>query len=247
MCYGASASPPTHDLHGEVASEEDLVLTSSDGTRFSAHLARPAKPNGIGIVILPDVRGLHAFYCALSRLFAEAGVEAIGIDYFGRSLGLVDGRAEDFDWRTLLQQAKREDVSVDTAAAIARLRELGTVERVFTVGFCFGGAMSWRQSADQPDLAGAIGFYGRPDPVREKIPHMEAPLLMLLASDDAATPPEESAKFDHELTAAGVEHHAVTYDGAPHSFFDRSYAEWADACTDSWKQIFNFMGIDAAA
>ena len=246
MCYGTSARPPAHDLHGDVASEEDLVLTSSDGTRFSAHLARPAKPNGNGIVILPDVRGLHAFYCGLSRLFAEAGVEALAIDYFGRSLGLVEGRSEDFDWRTLLQQADRQDVSTDTAAAVAHLRGLGTVERVFTVGFCFGGAMSWRQSADQPGIAGAIGFYGRPEPVREKVPTMKAPLLMLLAGNDAATPPEESAKFEQDLADAGVEHRAVTYEGAPHSFFDRSYAEWEDACRDSWKQIFNFMEITAA-
>jgi carboxymethylenebutenolidase len=247
MCYGPDAQPPRHPLNHDVASESDLVLTSADSTRFSARLARPANPNGAGIVILPDVRGLYSYYCALARLFAEAGVEAIAIDYFGRTAGLVDGRDEDFDWKSHIQQGKFEDVSADATAAIAHLRGLGTVERVFTVGFCYGGAMSWRQSADQPDLAGAIGFYGVPSRVREKVPAMNAPLLMLLAGADAATTPEDFAKFEEELTKAGVTHVAHTYPGAPHSFFDRSYDEWKEVCADSWTRILDFMEISAAA
>jgi carboxymethylenebutenolidase len=75
---------------------------------------------------------------------------------------------------------------------------------------------------------------------------MKAPLILLLAGADR-TPPEEFVTFQKELTDAGVEHRAVTYDGAPHSFFDRTYDEWADACQDSWRQIFQFMEIPSAA
>jgi len=49
------------------------------------------------------------------------------------------------------------------------------------------------------------------------------------------------AAFAAALTAAGVEHELVTYDGAPHSFFDRRYAEWKDACDDAWSKIFKFI------
>ena len=247
MCYGNAALPPEHGIAGGVASEADLVLTSADGTWFSAHLARPAKPSGIGMVVMPDVRGLHSFYCALTRSFAEAGVEAVAFDYFGRSAGLTDGRPEDFDYATHVKQVDFAKVAEDTTAAIQHLGTLGTVERVFTVGFCMGGAMSWRQSADQPGLAGAIGFYGVPGRARDRLPDMKAPLLMLLAGDDKATSSQEFEKFERELGAAGVDHRAITYPGAPHSFFDRTYAEHAAACADSWKQIFEFTGIPAAA
>ena len=43
-------------------------------------------------------------------------------------------------------------------------------------------------------------------------------------------------------TAAGVEHEVVTYDGAPHSFFDRSYEEHADASADAWARVLAFIG-----
>src|SRR5260370_39803499 len=55
---------------------QDLVLTSQDGTRFAAYLSRPEAPNGAGIVILPDVRGLFPFYKELAERFAVAGGEA---------------------------------------------------------------------------------------------------------------------------------------------------------------------------
>ena len=44
-----------------------------------------------------------------------------------------------------------------------------------------------------------------------------------------------------QLTDAGVEHETVVYEGAPHSFFDRSFAEWKDAGEDSWRRILGFV------
>lgn len=41
--------------------------------------------------------------------------------------------------------------------------------------------------------------------------------------------------------AAGVEHRLVTYPGAPHSFFDRKAAEFAEASRASWREITAFI------
>jgi carboxymethylenebutenolidase len=127
--------------------------------------------------------------------------------------------------------------------AYLRSKEGGAVKRVFTVGFCFGGAQSWRQSAAGHELAGAIGFYGIPSRVRDVIPRMRAPLLLLLAGDDRATPQEDFQKFDRELGNAGVQHRTVVYDGAPHSFFDRTYEQHREASADAWRQILSFVGV----
>jgi carboxymethylenebutenolidase len=124
--------------------------------------------------------------------------------------------------------------------AYLRSPEGGAVERVFTVGFCFGGAQSWRQSAVQPDLDGAIGFYGVPSRVRDVIGEMKAPLLLLVAGEDF-TPLAEFEQFDRELTEAKVPHTMVVYEGAPHSFFDRTFAEHREASTDAWEQMLRFM------
>lgn len=242
MCYSNSARPPLPPIMGGSTDDRDLILTSADGSRFGAYAARAAKPTGAGIVIIPDPRGLHPFYKDLARRFADAGVDAVAVDYLARTAGIGD-RPDDFDYRTHIGLSKPELIAADVAAGIAFLKspEGGAVRSVFTVGFCFGGAQSWRQSAAQPGLAGAIGFYGIPSRARDAIPKMKAPLLLLLAGADKAATPEDFEEFDRELTEAGVPHRKVIYAGAPHSFFDRAQAEYQDASADSWREMLAFI------
>ncbi len=195
------------------------------------------------MVILPDVRGLHPYYEDLAVRFAEAGFRTIAIDYFGRSAG-VGKRDDSFDWKGHFEKTTPEGVAEDVRAAIARLRahSAGRPFPVFTVGFCFGGANSWRQSGENQGLAGCIGFYGgRPlERAGAAIPRMEAPLLMLLAGDDKGTPPAEFEEFARLVRARGLDVESHTYPGAPHSYFDRSFAEHQEACQDSWNRVLEF-------
>jgi carboxymethylenebutenolidase len=97
----------------------------------------------------------------LALRFAERGIAAVAIDYFGRTAG-VRKRGDDFPFREHAEQTTVEGVQADIAAAVEYLRSLegGSVEVVFTVGFCLGGRMSWLAAAEGHRLAGAIGFYG---------------------------------------------------------------------------------------
>jgi carboxymethylenebutenolidase len=244
MCYSDDARPPDHGLGGAVGSSEDLVLTASDGNKFAARLARPEKPNGTGMVILPDIRGLHNFYKDMACRFAEAGIDALAIDYFGRTAGIGD-RGDDFDWQTHIPQTTAAGVAMDVAAGLDHLRSLGD-KRLFTMGFCFGGGNSWRQSADQPGLTGAIGFYGNPAASIEVLDDMKAPVLMLVAGADHR-PLTDFEEMERRLGEVGLPHQMVVYEGAPHSFFDRGQEFWADACADAWKQMLSFIKGPAAA
>ena len=137
-----------------------------------------------------------------------------------------------------MQQTQRETLAADVQAGVDHLRGLG-VERVLTLGFCFGGSASWVQSADTPGLAGCIGFYGGPQRVpAEAEAAMTAPLLMLAAGADAHIPvPDVQALADR----VPVDARLVVFDGAPHSFFDRTAPEHADACVRAWGEIRTFV------
>lgn len=241
MCYSDDALPPLPPIRGAAADHGDIELTAADGNQLGAYYARAANPTGAGIVILPDVRGLHDFYKELARQYAEAGIDAVAVDYFGRTAG-IGPRDEGFEFRPHVEQTTPAGVDADAAAGAAFLRseEGGAVRSVFTVGFCFGGSNSWRQSATGPDVAGAIGFYGVPGRIRDHIPQMTKPVLVLVAGDDH-TPQEEFHKFAQELTEAGVQHEMKIYDGAPHSFFDRTFAEHRAACEDAWRRMLEFI------
>lgn len=242
MCYSDDARPPAvPGATGSVSISQDLTLTAADGNAFMAYSARASAPSGTGIVILPDIRGLHQFYKDLADRCAEAGFDTVAFDYFGRTAGHGD-RDETFVWKPHIDATTPDGIAADVSACIDYITSEagGSVQRVFTIGFCFGGSGSWRQSAAQPGLAGAIGFYGQPGRARDVIDRMKAPLLLLAAGEDFIPVPEVE-QFDAELTAAGVPHTLVIYEGAPHSFFDRTFHEHAAACEDAWRQILAFI------
>jgi carboxymethylenebutenolidase len=242
MCHPNESRAPLPPQRGPVAECGELRLTAADGNRVLAYRARPERSSGRGVVILPDVRGLHAFYRDLTVLFAQAGFDAIAIDYFGRTAP-NDRRDDTFGWREQVERTTPEGVAADVRAAVEALRgaDGGSVRSVFTVGFCFGGANSWRQSAEGHGLAGCIGFYGgRPlTRVGPRIADVRAPILMLLAGNDS-TPASEFEEFARRVRERGVEVESHTYAGAPHSFFDRAFDAHREACADAWRRILNF-------
>lgn len=251
MCYSLTAEPPTAPISGGAAHGEELTLTSPDGTVFAAYAAHvdTATPAAAGIVILPDVRGLFRFYQDLALQFARAGIEAIAIDYFGRTAG-ASARGEDFDFWPHVQQTKPETVSMDAGTAAAHLRSLpgGATRSVFTVGFCFGGRNSYFQGFQAYKPAGVIGFYGQPGVGRDgsegptqRASEYQCPVLGFFGGADQGITPENIHDFDQALTAAGVQHQLITYPGAPHSFFDRHQAEYGDASHDAWHHILDFI------
>jgi carboxymethylenebutenolidase len=243
MCHTDESRAPEPPRKGPLGDHGALELTAPDGNRFRGYRAVPATAPAAGVVILPDVRGLHPYYQDLALRFAEAGFATIAIDYFGRTAGIGE-RDDSFDWKSHFQKTTPEGVAHDVRAAVEQLRADSKDPKfpVFTVGFCFGGANSWRQSGEGHGLAGCIGFYGgHPmDRAGAAIPTMTAPLLMLLAGADQATPPAEFEEFATKVRARGLDVEAHTYPGAPHSYFDRSFAEHREACQDSWKRILAF-------
>ncbi|HEX7216615.1 MAG TPA: dienelactone hydrolase family protein, partial [Methylomirabilota bacterium] len=97
--------PPILPISGGAAGSRDLTLTSGDGTKFMAHAARAAKPTGAGMVVIPDVRGLHPYYKELADRFAEIGVDAVALDFFARTAPSED-RSEKFDFMSQVPLTK---------------------------------------------------------------------------------------------------------------------------------------------
>jgi carboxymethylenebutenolidase len=243
MCFPFDAVPPEipagHRVIAGGAAGEALTLTSADGTRFSAYLARAEGP--VGVVVLPDVRGLFRFYEQLAERFADAGHSAIAFDYFGRTAGLGP-RGEDFDYPPHVQQTTPDTVAADVHATVECLKRAGATT-IVTVGFCFGGAQSFMQGARDHGLAGVVGFYG--SMVREgqrwtldRAPDITVPVLGLFAGDDKNITAEMVAEFGTRLR---VPHEIHTYPGAPHSFFDRRQEQYAAESEDAWNRVLNFV------
>ena len=255
MCFDVDSRPPILPIAGGALDSTELVLDAADGNRLRAFQARATEMSGAGIVILPDVRGVHPYYEELALRFAENGVDALAIDWFGRTAGLSP-RGDEFEHMPHVSQTTWAGVSADIRAGADHLlrHNEGRVTSLFTVGFRFGGRIAFLSSTLELGLSGVIGFYGIPvGPGRSDIPapidmvdDFTNPILGLFGGADAAIPAESIAAFEAALTKAGVEHRLVAYEGAPHSFFDRKAAEFAEASAKSWEEALTFIRAHTA-
>ncbi len=254
MCFATDARPPLPPIRGGALDARRVSLTSRDGTTVPAHAALADAPAGAGIVIIPDVRGLHPYYEELTLRFAEAGVHAVAVDLFGRTAE-SSSRGEGFEHEPHVMALTARGVMDDVAAAVAYLRspEGGAPERAYTTGFCLGGRISFLQAGAGLGLDGVIGLYGWPaGPHRTGLPsptdeaaRVACPVLAIYGGADHGIPPEVRNAFDHALDTAGADHRTVVYEGAPHSFFDRKATEFADASAGAWDEMLRFMKVIA--
>jgi carboxymethylenebutenolidase len=248
MCFDHDSRPPIAPIAGGALDAREVAVDAADGNRFAAYRARAAEPTVAGIVVLPDVRGLHAYYRDLALRFAEHGVDALAIDYFGRTAG-IGARGPGFDHQQHVAQLTADGMRADATAAAAHLRAEAGPASLFTIGFCMGGRLAFLSAGFGLGLAGVIGFYGWPTgasrngtPAPAEVAETFAsPVLGLFGGADEGIGQGAVATFETALEAAGVEHRVVVYPNAPHSFFDRKADQFAVTSAKAWDEVLAFV------
>ena len=255
MCFEIDSMPPVFEQPVTICGATSLILTSSDRASFSAFRAEPKRPSGIGVIVLPDMRGLHRFYEQLAIGLASQGHTALATDYYGRTAG-TQPRDDSFPFMQHIMRVNRKTLDEDMLTAVDYLRspEGNSCQTVLALGFCFGGRQAFFASAPRFGLAGVIGLYGAPSFYPNGAPgptqqaaDLAAPILALFGGADPGIPPSDVAAFEAALTENEVKHEIVTYPSAPHSFFDIKHKEYAEACSDAWKRILDFIQTQGAS
>ena len=249
MCTDHDSRPPIAPISGAAIDAGTEIIEGGNGAPLRVFTARPEQGTGAGIVILPDVRGLHPFFEELASRFAERGIAAVALDYFCRTAG-TDEQPEGFEYQPHLEQVSWDNLAGDIKAAVKHLRAQRPAPRsVFATGFCMGGRLSADATTIGLGLAGAIPFYGWPiGPHRTGSPapadvakQIECDLLLIYGGADQGINESVRNEFDAALDKAGKKHETVVYPGAPHSFFDRKAEEFAEASTDAWNRTLTFI------
>ena len=189
MCHDHDSRPPAPPRSGDVAERGVLTLTSADGTEFSAAYAAPAAEPGVGVRraarrprAAPVLRGARRAVRRDrgghrgDRLVRPDGGPLRRVGHPARGLRLAGAHPADVRGRRSTPTSRRPSATCAPARA--------TTCPVVTVGFCFGGSHSWRQSGGDLDLAGCAGFYGKPSVVGAAAERAHLPVVMLIAGAD---------------------------------------------------------------
>jgi carboxymethylenebutenolidase len=139
---------------------EFTTIMARDGHEFQAYLSPPpGKPRG-AIVVLQEIFGVNSHIRAVTDGFAKEGYTAIApalFDRIRRGIELGYSPAEVQEGRGYVQQLKLDETLKDLNAAVAVVKHSG---RVGTVGYCWGGALSYLSAAELP-IACAVVYYGK--------------------------------------------------------------------------------------
>lgn len=118
--------------------------------------------------------------------------------------------------------------------------ELSKGQKVASIGYCMGGALSLMLAASEPRLAGAVVYYGHL-PGKDQIASIHCPVAGFFGELDPRITSQVPA-FAEAMQEAGKSFTYHIYEGAHHAFFnDTRGAYHAGASRDAWAKTLAFM------
>lgn len=232
---GRPAARETH--HGEWVS-----LRNAAGDSIRAYVAYPErKDKAPAVIVIHEIFGLTAWEPTVGDRLARAGYVAIVPDLLSSRFGATPADPDSGRKLTALLQA--DQVTADLDAAYAYLNTLPAVQRdqIGTIGFCWGGARSFRYATSNPRLKAAVVCYGSA-PDSAAMAGTRAPVLGVYGEDDArigAALPD----VIRQMAAAGASFSHDIYPGTGHGFLKpgRKGSDGPEV-ERAWQRILGFYG-----
>ncbi|MCI0489050.1 MAG: dienelactone hydrolase family protein [Blastocatellia bacterium] len=218
-----------------------MVEFSSNGGTASGYLAIPAEGDGPGVIVIQEWWGLVPHIKNVCDRFASGGYVALAPDlYHGKSTTSPDEAGK------LMMAMRIDEAEKDISGAIAYLmnHESTVGDKVGTVGFCMGGALSLYAATKNSRVGACVVFYGGHPNVKPDLPNLEAPVLGLYAGRDGFVTPDSVQELESKLKELGKEADIHIYPDTDHGFFNDERPGIYDeaAAEDAWRRVMEFYG-----
>lgn len=170
-----------------------------------------------GVIVVHEWWGLNDYARSRARQLADEGYAAIAVDMYGH--GKVAEHPQDATAFMNAALAEPDKMDARFNAAKAELLALKNVDKVFAIGYCFGGAVVLNQARMGNDLAGVASFHGAlatQHPAQKGA--VKARVLVATGGADPMVPPQQVGDLVTEMGAAGVDLTLMSFPGVLHSF-----------------------------
>lgn len=217
-----------------------MVEFPSNGGTASGYLAIPAEGKGPGVIVIQEWWGLVPHIKDVCGRFAAEGFVALAPDlYHGRTTTSPDEAGK------MMMALKIDEAEKDLRGAITFLldHEATTADKVGTVGYCMGGALSLYTATKNAQVGACVVFYGGHPNVSPDLPNLQAPVLGLYAERDGFVTPELVHALENRLKELGKSAETHIYPDADHGFFNdtRPTVYNETAAKDAWQRVLEFF------
>jgi carboxymethylenebutenolidase len=216
----------------------EMVKFKANGREADGYVARPASGNGPGLVVVQEWWGLVPQIKGVAdRLAGEGFVSLVPDLYHGDTTTSPDQAGK------LMMALKIDGAEKDLRGAVQYLvAHKAVTQKVGTIGFCMGGALSLFAASKNPEVSACVVFYGGHPNVKPDLANLKAPVLGLYAGKDGFVTPESVKALDAELTRLAKRHEFHTYPGVDHAFANETGKNYnREAAEDAWKRAVTFL------
>jgi carboxymethylenebutenolidase len=241
-----SPAPATAAVTGSAPppGSEEIRFTGPQGKLIGV-IATPPAPKG-AVLVIHENRGLTAHIRSIPGRLAADGYTALAIDLLSEEGGTASLPSEG-DATAALGRAPAQRMIADLRAGLDELQRRTPDAKLATIGFCFGGGMTWQLlAAGEPRLSAAVPFYG-PAPANPDFSGSpNAAVLGIYAELDSRVNATQQTIRD-ALDAAGLTYNIKVFPGVDHAFFNDTGARYnAEQAAAAYKTMLDWFALHLA-
>lgn len=224
-----------------------VTLAIADGSEMAAYTAFPGtEGKAPALIVLQEAFGVNGHMRHVADEFAALGYTVISPELFHRTAPKYwEGDYNDFSTAMPHYGAlTNEGLTADLQACYQWLTEQGNVdsERIFSVGYCLGGKVSFLANAVLPLRAGISYYGGSTELLADKAKDLSGRHLFFWGGQDSHIPDEKIKIVLDALDAAGKVYTNVKISNVGHAFACEERASYNEIATkDALALTLEFM------
>jgi len=221
--------------------QKDTPLITENINYFKDVEGFLAKPEGIrpkgGVVMIHEWWGLNNTMREMAMNLAREGYVVLAVDLYKGEVTKNPERAQ------LLSSSVNQNEATDNLiAAVSYLRENENVQKVASLGWCFGGGQSLQLALSDVPLDATIIYYGMLTSDKNRLAKIKWPVLAVFGDMDQLIPLENVNSFKKVLDELGVSNEVLIYSGVGHAFANPTGPNYAPVETrDAWDKTLLFL------
>jgi carboxymethylenebutenolidase len=206
-------------------------------------LARPAGASDKlpGVLMFHEWWGLNDNIRSMAEQLAAQGYVVLAMDMYGGRVGTTPDEAQ-----ALMKEATADAPRLDRNILLGHeyLKNSAHATKTATLGWCFGGSMSFEAAQLLSDKSDAtVIYYGFVNDDAAALDKLKAPVLGLFGGQDQGIPVATVEAFRKGLEARGAHPLITVYPAAGHAFANPSGRNYRkDDAEDAWQRTLAFLG-----
>jgi carboxymethylenebutenolidase len=220
---------------GEFTVRTESVIYFENYTGF---LAAPEEDQDFpGVVMIHEIWGLNDNIKDMAEELASHGYVVLAVNLYG-----VEAATTIDEGRQLMSAYEPEVGIANMNAEVDYLRANYGIDKVGSIGWCFGGGQSLSLALSNPDMDATVIYYGKITSDKEVLSSIKWPVLGIFAGLDQGITVESVQEFDKALDDLGIQNEIHIYPNVNHAFANPSGDRYAPEETkDAWQKTVAFL------